>query len=201
MCPRAFSPRSRTKHRERPTANGLLASAGVLAGATLIALLASGGTYALLSDAQAVTGAAIRSGSMTFTINNASSATVSDATWKNLLPGDSVFIPFDVKNTGDVTAAVASRLTSPSSGSGLVQWLTWRLGTVATRAECVAGFTALREGSLATWSAATGLTELTANQSAVGCVEIRLNSDAPMTVAGSAAAFSLVLTATQKAGS
>src|SRR5690606_40432045 len=81
---------------------GVLASAAAIAGACILAVLATGGSYALWSDSAAIDGGTISAGSTGLTVEGRSEYTIPSSSWSGLLPGDTASRQLRLANTGTV---------------------------------------------------------------------------------------------------
>lgn len=91
----------------------MLVSASAIAGASFLAVIAAGGSYALWNGAADITGTTVSAGSTGLTVNDASSYPLGGVPWSSLLPGDIVSQEVTVKNTGTVPGTV----TASTAGS------------------------------------------------------------------------------------
>lgn len=118
--PRHRTLRNRADARRRfaATVEGMLASAAAVAGASLLAVFAAGGSYALWSDSATIGGGTITAGSTGLTVEGLSQYTIPAAYWSDLLPGDEVATELRLENTGTVAGELAAVL--PASTDPLV---------------------------------------------------------------------------------
>lgn len=175
-----------------PKAGALLG--GAAATAVVLALLPTGGTYALWSDAETVSPGAITSGSMALSTDTPA---LDAAAWSNLLPGQSAAQAFSVTNTGTVAASLAGSVVVAVDAAPIASHMTLRITPVASTAACAAGLTGGVAAPLTAFSAGVAA-EVAANTTTVLCAEVQLNADAPLAVQGQTASFGITLTATQK---
>lgn len=102
------------RHRAQParrvalTVGGMLASSSAIAGASIVAVIAAGGSYAMLTSSAPLPGGTVRSGSLDLTVNDVASYPLAGTTWSKLLPGDVVQQSVVVKNTGTVPGTVSA---------------------------------------------------------------------------------------------
>ncbi len=177
---------------KRPKARTLLLAA--VATAVGLALVPTGGTYALWSDAETVTPGAITSGSMTLMIDKPA---LNTGAWSNLLPGESATETFVVTNAGTVAASLSASLTVAAPVPEIASHMTLRLTHLSEGELCKPGRTGGMETVL-TSTGAVAIAEMPANTPMTFCAEVRLNADAPITVQGQTASFAINLTATQR---
>lgn len=111
--------RARSTRRATFTVGGMLASSSAIAGASIVAVIAAGGSYAMLTTSAPVPGGTIRSGSLSLAVNDVASYPLAGTAWSKLLPGDVVQQPVIVTNTGTVPGTVSAH-TSGSFGPLLV---------------------------------------------------------------------------------
>ena len=89
----------------------LVGSAAVFAGASVLAVGLSGGSYALWVDNNAVAAGTVESGSISLTTANSFTA----ASWSNMLAGESVRQPFTVTNTGTIPVTLSATAATNTS--------------------------------------------------------------------------------------
>jgi len=166
-----------------------------LAAASCLAVLAAGGTYALLnSSATAGSGATITSGTAALTVSSLSLSTT-------LYPGLTIYAPVTVSNVGQVrlTTRIAG-LTAPTASTTFSQSLSVGVGVAASAAACQAGSVA------STWSGTLHGPNTPANigptlpvgGSIILCVALTLPIGAPSGAQGqSATSFGVRLDGTQ----
>lgn len=90
------------------TVGGMLASSSAIAGASIVAVIAAGGTYAMWNDSASLDGGTIQSGSLSLTVNNVASYAIPAADWSKLLPGDVRRQEVTLTNTGTVPGDVSA---------------------------------------------------------------------------------------------
>ena len=181
--------RSSARHRaaaasRRPTIKGMLASASAAGAASLIAVVAAGGTYALWDGQQAIPAATIASGSMGLTVNNLASAPINTAPWSTLLPGDVVWQEVTVKNTGTVSGIVTASTTD--AGPLLVH---------VKKAAC-----SVVIGGTSSTVSPVSLGTFTASEAATVCVQVTMPANAPAVAQGTAYSFIVTFTSTSTSG-
>jgi predicted ribosomally synthesized peptide with SipW-like signal peptide len=159
----------------------MLASASAIAGASVVAVIAAGGTYALWSDARAVPGATIQAGTLGLTVNGVSSYALSGAAWSKLLPGDVVSQQVTLKNTGNVPGTI----TAGTHGSFAPLLVHIKKGT------CGAAI-----GGTSSTVSPTNLGILAAGEASVVCIQVTMPSTAAASVQGAAQSFSVDFTST-----
>jgi len=172
----------------------LFATAGLFAAAVLLALGATGGSYALWNDNVAVPGAKISTGSIGLTVQGVTNYSVTGLTLTQLLPGRSVVTPttLALKNTGTVPLSVTLG-TTQFTGTSTALSNAIKVG-VRQQSACATTVTAttLIPVSL------TAPIVLAVGQTVPLCVEVGLAADAPASVQGQTATFSIPLVAVQK---
>src|SRR5690606_19326596 len=86
--------------------------AAAVGGAVAVAIVAAGGTFALWNDTGSINAGVISTGSgetsIRFAVGDPASAT---AAFANMLPGESMTIPVQLQNDGDLDLSVAATLT------------------------------------------------------------------------------------------
>ena len=183
--PRHLAPRSTVRR-------GILSTAGLFAAAIVIAIAASGSTYALWNDTEAASAASISSGSTGLTINGVTDYTVGGLTATTLLPGRSVVspVPLLIENTGTTPLLMSvTGISYPNTAStALGQHLTivLRQGTTCNTSP---------DGSAA--AVMTGPVNFAVGQTISFCMEVWLKPTAPASVQGATADFVVNLNAAQ----
>jgi len=182
----AVSPR-----KSRGFVRKVLGLVGTISIATVVALVATGGTYALWNTKATVNASSVTSGSTAITINDAASFALPGLDSGALLPGRSVVsAPLTVKNTGSTPASVTLGTISITDPSGvLAPSLALYVSQAATCNVTPAGTTP-QSFSAPIVLAVGASTQL--------CVEVRLADTAPAAVQGKSATFSVRLDALQK---
>lgn len=177
---------SRARHRAEPasfvTIRGLLASASAIAGASLVAVVAAGGTYALWDGAAGISPTTVHSGSTGLTVNNVASYPLSGTAWSKLLPGDVVSQQVTVKNTGNVPGTV-SALTTGSFTPLLVH---------VAKAAC----TGTPITGTSSTTTPTNLGVFAAGEAATVCLQVTMPAGAADTVQGTSQSFTVTFTST-----
>lgn len=166
--------------------------------AVVTAMLGTGGTYALWNGTASTQASTVRSA--TATVSTGPLSTMNTAV---LGPGTGVTGTFAVQNTGSIplsmrlatTATKVSSATNSSSAAVLGE-LTLRLSVVSSAAVCRTGLSGA-SGRVAASDTGSGSFTLAAGASAVGCVEVDLDADAPQSVGGAVTDFTLTVTGTQ----
>ena len=194
--------KTRTPHRVLPpgelpsttsTTSRNLIGVSTVAFAIVLALIGTGSTYALLNSSGLIGGSSISSGSTSVTVNGAATATIDTAGLALLSPGKSIVAPLIIANTGSTPLSVfVSETRVVSQSAGLAASLRLRLAPAETCAVNFAGGTAAPLIGFTT--TAIGMdTGATASY----CLEISLAANAPASVQGGTAAFTLMLDANQ----
>jgi len=195
--------RDTARHRAAPVGavRRLLVATALLTAAVLAGVLATGGTYALLSSAAPAPAGTVRSGTAQLGVT---ATTPTDLT--GLVPGSSVVTRVVLANGGHVPLALSWAATDlaaawdagpdRSSGASLDE-LRVRVTPVAPTEACRAGLTGPTR-YLRAWAtpAATGEV-LAPGASRASCVEVLLDADAPAIVQGAVDGFTLVASGTQ----
>jgi predicted ribosomally synthesized peptide with SipW-like signal peptide len=175
----------------RRPGKSLLASAGLLILVAVGAVLGAGGTYAAWNSSTTANGSTVTSGSTALTINGVTNYTIPTLQFANLGPGQSVLVPLTLANVG-TTPLSATVATTVINGSALADELT---AAVAVSSTCTASTVAgTRLANFTT--VATPLT-LQPNATLSICLDIKMDLDAPIGVAGSSTTFDMAITATQ----
>lgn len=191
--------------RRAVSLRSLWAGTAVVAGAVAVALVATGGTYALWNGAVSPTAAQVRSGSAALAITGAPSLRAP------LAPGASIATSFVATNAGDVPLALRVAVTSTKSssgadgaGSGALGELTLRAAPVASAAACTTSVTTGTSARLASFDTgaapgwATASTTASGSSSAVvGCLVLTLDADAPQAASGAVVDLVVTVTGTQ----
>lgn len=170
-----------SKPRHRASSRGSVAASvmgtsGVVAGAIVVAVAISGGSYAMWVDADTTAAGSISSGSANLSITQ----NVNAALWGNMLAGESVRQQFTVTNTGTVPLTLA--------GSAVT-------GTTQVQARFASGTCPVSAigGTSATVSP-TALGPIAAGATRTICLEISLQAAAPV---GTSSSVVLTLGGTQ----
>jgi hypothetical protein len=169
------------KPRHRASTRGavvgrFMGTSGAVAGAIVIAVGISGGSYALWVDSDSASAGTIATGSASLSITQ----NVNASLWGNLLAGESVRQQFTVTNTGTVPLALAGSATT---------------GTTQVQVRLASGTcpgTALAGTSATVSPAALGT--LAAGATKTVCLEVSLQAAAPI---GTTAAIAVSLAGTQ----
>lgn len=171
----------------------LIASISAIGFGVIIAVTGAGTTFAFLNAQGMTSSSTVQAGNASLTVSYnggtaAPAATIPDAVWTNMLPGDVITQQVTVANPSAATFAVASRLSA--------------LGYYEVRAALGDCGTAVIPAAALT-TTATALTTLASGASAVVCIQVKLPTSAPSTLQpGSAGAitpvpFTLVVDGTQ----
>jgi hypothetical protein len=174
-------------------AKALLGSAALLVLVVVLALTGTGTTYAMWNGQTAVNASTVSSASTGLTVNGSANYTIPSLDFAKLTPGQSVLVPVTLANTGTVklSTAVTSVVISADSKS-LSSELTLRATQSSTcTASTVAGT------HLASFTTTATPISMAVGASVPICLEIKMDVDAPVTVAGGSTTFTLNLTATQ----
>ena len=147
-----------------------------------LALLGTGGTYALWSGEESLEGSTVTSGILDLDVLG----TVDSAHWSKLLPGEHHVQFVTVENTGNIPHALSALATQDDGDDGSFEL---RLELVASDETCatpIAGTDAL--------GTQVGLGTILASETAHLCIDVTLSSSA---LPGHDAEFELELTADQ----
>lgn len=180
-------------HAPSPIRRILVATGGV-ALATSVALVGTGTTYALWNGETAVNASTVTSGSTSLSINGATDYAIPlDLT--KIGPGQSVWTPLTVLNTGTTPlSAAVSSATIIAQTNGLADNLAITLTPAAT---CVGNLGGGVTAPLASFTTAATPYLMAAGSTVQLCLEVTMNANAPATVQGGAANFSLTFDAVQ----
>ncbi|MCU1545679.1 MAG: SipW-cognate class signal peptide [Homoserinimonas sp.] len=177
---------------ERHSSLGIILHSTVVGGAAVVlALAATGSTYALFSDQATSAGATISTGNVQLTVNGDTDHTISQLSLARMLPGRSVVTrdSLTMSNTGttplNVTLAETT-FTDPAAPLAPHITAALRPGTACTVAP---------DGQPPVTMTAPTL--LVPGQSVSLCLEVALSASAPVSVQGSSATFTVNLSATQ----
>ncbi|MDP4333544.1 TasA family protein [Curtobacterium sp. A7_M15] len=192
------TPRTSGRHAAPRRHRWVWPTALTLVVAVVTALLGTGSTYALWNGTASTTASTVRSATAII-----STGPLSAMNMAVLGPGGGVTGTFTVRNTGSIplTMRVATTSTNVayatnSTPAAVLGELTLRLAVVGSTADCRTGLSGA-SGRLAAFDTGSGSFTLPAGASAVGCVEMDLDADAPQTVAGAVTDFTLTVTGTQ----
>ena len=177
------------------SARKIATAIGILSVAIVLAVLASGTTYALWNGRVPVNAATVTSGSTSVTINGAASYSIPGLELTKLSPGQSVVAPLTIANTGTtpLSASIAS-ISLLSQTKALASYLTVRL-TPST--SCSAGLLGGISGPLTTFTSSSSPFVLVSGATLAVCLEIQLNGDVVAGAQGGTASFTLNLAAVQ----
>lgn len=167
-------PRHRAAVR-RVNLRALMGASAAIAGASVVAVALSGGSYAMWSDNLGVPAGTVQSGSIGLT--TASSFTASS--WSNMIAGETVRQPFTVTNTGTVAVSLSATATATTS-------FAIRVATGACPAVALTGTPAS--------TSATALGILAAGATTTVCLEVSL---LPAATANTSSAFTVTVAGTQ----
>jgi hypothetical protein len=171
----------RTTRRVALTVGGMLASSSAIAGASIVAVIAAGGTYAMWNDSAGLDAGVIASGTTGLTVNGVSSYALSGAAWTKLLPGDVVSQEVTLKNTGNVPGTI----TAGTHGSFAPLLVYVKKGT------CGAAI-----GGTSSTVSPTNLGVFAAGGASVVCIQVTMPADAAGSMQGTAQSFSVDFTST-----
>ena len=177
--------------KKRGLVRKMVGLVGTLSIAVTVALVATGGTYALWNTKATVNASSVTSGSTAITINDAATFAIPSLDAGALLPGRStISAPLTVKNTGTTQASVTLGTVSITDPSGI-------LGpSLAVYVRQASTCTVTAAGT--TPQSFSAPIVLAVGASTTLCVEVRLADAAPATVQGKSATFSVRLDAVQK---
>jgi hypothetical protein len=190
--------RSSALHKARPTRRplrALLASAGLLVLVVATALLGAGGSYAAWNTSTVTNASSVNSGSTSLTVNDSATFTIPNLSLTALGPGQSVLVPLTFKNVG--TTALNATVTKTTIVTD-VQGLSAELAVVASASStCAASASTVAGTRLANFTTTATPFTLQAQASLPICLEIKMDVDAPMSVAGGSTTFSMAIAAVQ----
>lgn len=176
---------SKTTRRAAVTVGGMLASSSAIAGASIVAVIAAGGTYAMWNDSVNLNAGTIESGSTGLTVNDVASYTVDSAVWSKLLPGDVVSRQVMVKNTGTVPGVV-SAATSGSFDPLLVH---------VAKGTCPVSPAGPISGPSSTMAIPTNLGVFAVGEASIVCLQVTMPANAA-NVQGANQNFTVTFTST-----
>lgn len=170
----------------------------VVACAVVLALVSSGGTFALWNGQAVGNGGSIRSGTATVVVGNL------PAMYQTALgPGSSTVGAFTVQNTGSVPLAIRVATTSttvayasPTPDATVLGALTMHLASVSSAPACTAGLSGA-SGPIASFDTGSGYYTLPAGVKATACLEVSLASTAPQSVSGAVVDFVVTVSGVQ----
>lgn len=177
--------------RHRRPVKSLLVSAGLLILVSVGAVLGAGGTYAAWNSSTTTNASTVSSGSTALTINGVTTFTMSNLQFANLGPGQSALVPLTLANVG-TTPLSATVTTTIANDTGLAAELT---AAVSVSSTCTASTVAGTR--LATFTTVGTPITLQPNATLAICLDIKMDLDAPMTVAGGSTTFNMAITANQ----
>lgn len=167
--------------------------------ATGVALLASGGTYALWSDTADLAPATITAGSSTLTVAGVAEHAVEELDLTLLAPGRSVTTPrpVAVANTGTTPLAVTvSTIAIPDGNAQLAEFLRFETA-VDTGGGETCDLAPFAVAALTGESASQPPVTILPGEEAQLCLRIGLTADAPASVQATSAVFSMIVTGDQ----
>lgn len=183
-------------HAARPTRRpfrGFLFSAGLLVVVVALALLGAGGSYAAWNSSTATNASSVSAGSTGITVNGSAEYTFPNLNLAGLGPGQSVLVPLTIANTGTTALnTVVTSTTIVSDTNGLSAELT---AAVAASSTCTAS--TMAGARLASFTTTATPFVLAAGASLPICLDIKMDLDAPMSVAGGSTTFTMAITGTQ----
>jgi hypothetical protein len=184
-------PRSSSKASK--ALKGLLGSAALLILVTVLALTGAGSTYAMWNGQTSVNASTVSSASTGLTVNGSATYAIPADGLSKLSPGQSILIPVTLANTGTTKLSTAfTSVVISSDTKSLSSELTMRATQSSTcTASTVAGT------RLASFTTTAASYAMAVGASVPVCLEIKMDVDAPVAVAGSTTTFTLNLTATQ----
>lgn len=185
--------RHRAVHRRRLWPVGL-----ALGTAVLVAVVGSGGTYALWDRSASTRASTVRSGTATVVVSPLT------AMYRTpLAPGDSTTGTFSVRNTGSVPLSIRLSLTGTKvayagdvPAAAVLDELTLRLSAVGRASDCRSGLGGY-SARPAAFDTGSGYYTLPVGVAGTACLEMVLDADAPQSVAGAVTDFTLTVTGTQ----
>ena len=185
---------ARTVARAPSPIRKILVATGGIALATSVALVGTGTTYALWNSETAVNASTVTSGSTSLSINGTTDYAIPlDLT--KIGPGQSVWTPLTILNTGTTPlSAAVSSATINAQTNGLADNLTITLTPAAT---CVGNLGGGITAPLAAFTTAATPYLMAAGSTVQLCLEVTVNANAPATVQGGTANFSLTFDAVQ----
>ncbi|WP_148076750.1 TasA family protein [Frigoribacterium sp. PhB24] len=197
--------RGRARHRSTERASSsrrplrsLWAGTAVVAGAVTVALVATGGTYALWNTSSTSNAQVVRSGTAALSISGQPNLGTP------LAPGQATATTFSVTNGGDVplsmrVAVTTTRTSSGESGTGAgsLDELTLRITPVSSASDCTATTTGGYSARPAAFDTGSGYFTLPSGISALACLVLALDPDAPAATSGSVADLTITVSGTQ----
>lgn len=176
--------------------SSLLGTAAAISAAVCVAVLATGGTYALLNSTTSVPGASIRSGAAALALAPVSGRSLTTAA---LYPGLTIYGAYTATNTGDLPLALTVQaLTGLDPASEFSDALVVAVGVVADSASCQTGYPATWTGTRASAAAGSLGTVLATGATAILCLSVALPVNVPDGMQGSPSqAFSITVGGTQ----
>lgn len=158
-----------------------------------VALAGTGTTYALWNGETAVDASTVTSGSTSLSINGTTDYAIPlDLT--RIGPGQSVWTPLTIANTGTTPlSAAVSNASVITQSRGLADSLALTLTQATT---CTAGLGGVT-GQLSSFTTSATPYLLPVGSAVQLCLEISMNADAPEAVQGGAANFTLAFDAVQ----
>jgi hypothetical protein len=168
-----------------------------LATTIILSMLATSGSYALWNGKTVVNGSTISTGDTSLTINGGTSAALAlPAT--ALSPGTSVFVAATFANVGTTPlVATATSVSILSDSNSLANYLSLTVTRVASAGACAAGLSGGTSAALASFNTSASPYNVPAGVSFLVCFELKLDSTAPVSVAGGATTFRMNVSVVQ----
>lgn len=197
---RFFGHRSAGRHRAGRRfswriARRMLVVAGIIAIAVTVALVATGGSYALWNGTAVVNASTVTSGSSSLTVNNVTNYAIPGMNVSAIGPGQSAVALVTVRNTGStkLSTTVTSTIVTAQTNA-LADELSVTL-TPAT--SCSPGLGGGVTGRLSTFTTTATPYVLPPLTSLALCLEVTMDLDAPVSTQNGTAAFTLRIDAAQ----
>lgn len=172
----------------------------MVAVAVAVALVATGGSYALWNSAATSNAQVVRSGTAALTVSGQPDLNTP------LAPGQATATTFGVRNSGDVALSMRVAITatktsygSSGTGAGSLDELTLRITPVSSAAGCTPTTTGGYSARPAVFDTGSGYFTLPSGATALACLVLALDADAPQATSGSVADLTLTVSGTQVA--
>lgn len=189
----------RASSARRPL-RSLWAWTAVVAVAVAVALVATGGTYALWNASTTSNAQLVRSGTAALQLSGQPDLNTP------LAPGQATATTFGVRNSGDVPLSMRVAVTATKTsygasgtGAGSLDELSLRLTPVSSPSGCTATTAGGYSARPAAFDTGSGYFTLPSGASAIACLVLTLDADAPATTAGSVADLTITVSGTQVA--
>ena len=173
----------------------LIVTAGMFALAIILALVGTGTSYALWNGTSVVDASTVTSGSTGLTVNGVTSYSIPGMDTIKIGPGQSVVAPLTLVNTGTIPLSTTiSGTTVTSQTNALADELTI---TVTASATCTTGLVGGTTARMAEFATSATPVVMEAGSTLQLCLVVTMDADAPVSVQGGTATFTMYFDAAQ----